>query len=422
MMNPLLTNRSLSTTMLMRIDQLKRSVSMLFIIVMLTIMRAGPWRLIKRRTQREIKAGRTVWLDDIEPAQSRPPEQQRATTEEDAGDMTPNQTKRPRHSRVMKIATYPEPTYPFAYRNPPLSGNIINGLGETEPRPARKVFHSNSYRIAWAGLERYYHANINDISMQMIRIIRWLDRQRDGLPAPHSFPVDNSTQMAEYVKEAAKHFGAELVGITKLTSDSTFEHFDASPYQSAICIAVSMDLHGLYYATSNQASSAVMDGYKRVATAAIELAKRIRELGWNAIAASNVGADTNEVLHLPLAVQAGLGQLGKHGSLISKELGSNLRLATVLTNMPLRYDEPVDIGVDDFCTRCQVCLTNCPPQAIFDTKQMVRGVEKWYVDFDKCAPYFAVNNSCGICVAVCPWTEPGRGETISLKMLAQRDK
>ena len=43
------------------------------------------------------------------------------------------------------------------------------------------------------------------------------------------------------------------------------------------------------------------------------------------------GFSTTEVLHLPLAVQAGLDQLGKHGSLITKEVGSNLRLATVLT-------------------------------------------------------------------------------------------
>jgi epoxyqueuosine reductase QueG len=37
---------------------------------------------------------------------------------------------------------------------------------------------------------------------------------------------------------------------------------------------------------------------------------------------------------------------------------------------------------------------------------MVRGVERWYVDFDKCIPYFAEAASCGICIAVCPWTRP----------------
>jgi ferredoxin len=50
----------------------------------------------------------------------------------------------------------------------------------------------------------------------------------------------------------------------------------------------------------------------------------------------------------------------------------------------------------------------------------VRGVEKWYVDFDKCVPYFSANHSCGICIEVCPWSEPGRGSVISQKMLNQR--
>jgi len=36
----------------------------------------------------------------------------------------------------------------------------------------------------------------------------------------------------------------------------------------------------------------------------------------------------------------------------------------------------------------------------------VRGVERWYVDFDRCIPYFAESASCGICIAVCPWTGP----------------
>ena len=36
----------------------------------------------------------------------------------------------------------------------------------------------------------------------------------------------------------------------------------------------------------------------------------------------------------------------------------------------------------------------------------MRGVERWYVDFDKCIPYFAEAASCGICIAVCPWTRP----------------
>jgi epoxyqueuosine reductase len=74
--------------------------------------------------------------------------------------------------------------------------------------------------------------------------------------------------------------------------------------------------------------------------------------------------------------------------------------------MPLVATGPTRFGADDFCLSCQVCTRACPPGAISENKQMVRGVKRWYVDFDKCIPYFAEAASCGICIAVCPWTRP----------------
>ena len=72
--------------------------------------------------------------------------------------------------------------------------------------------------------------------------------------------------------------------------------------------------------------------------------------------------------------------------------------------MPLVETAPDPFAADDFCMTCQVCARARPPDAIADHKQMVRGVERWYVDFDKqCIPYFAESASCGICIAVCPW-------------------
>jgi ferredoxin len=419
-MNPLLASETTDRSATMRIAELKGTLEALLFIIFVTFMQNGPGRMMKRKFQQQMARGETIWLDDLETRRPLPPEQERRSGADVSADISPNHAWQPRKSRAIKLDEYPEAAYPFSYRRPPLSGNVINGLGEKQTRPARKVFHSGDYRVAWGGLERYFHAHANDTTIKKFRKIRWQDRQKDGRAASVKYQVDSPEQMAVWVKEAAAHFGGQLVGVAPLSAEHTFEHFDPALYDSAICIAVTMDLDSMRYATSDKASTAVVDGYSRAATASVELAKRIRALGWKALAASNVGVDTAEVLHLPLAVQAGLGQLGKHGSLITKEFGSNLRLATVLTNMPLAYDEPVDSGVDDFCESCQICVTNCPPQAIFDTKQMVRGVEKWYVDFDKCVPYFAMNNSCGICVAVCPWTEPGLGESISLKMLAKR--
>ena len=53
-----------------------------------------------------------------------------------------------------------------------------------------------------------------------------------------------------------------------------------------------------------------------------------------------------------------------------------------------------------------------PPEAILPEKVTVRGVEKWYVDFDKCILFFNQTFGCGICIAVCPWSIPGRDPRI----------
>ena len=106
--------------------------------------------------------------------------------------------------------------------------------------------------------------------------------------------------------------------------------------------------------------------------------------------------------------------------MICREFGSNYRLAAVGTDLPLVPDAPVDIAVDDLCVNCRRCTTDCPPGAIFDDKQWVRGDKKWYVDFDKCAPYFSIVHGCAICIEVCPWSEPGRGTMLSEKLLAKR--
>jgi len=142
-------------------------------------------------------------------------------------------------------------------------------------------------------------------------------------------------------------------------------------------------------------------------------------MGWPAWAYGN--PNSGDLLQIPAAIDAGLGQLGKHGSLISREHGSNFRLGCVVTDLPLAIDAPVDIGVDDLCSVCNVCVRDCPVDAIYDTKQLVRGTRKWYVDFDKCIPYFCETYGCGICIEVCPWSEEGRGPWLSEKLLKKRN-
>jgi len=145
-------------------------------------------------------------------------------------------------------------------------------------------------------------------------------------------------------------------------------------------------------------------GTGRGTRASYGLANWIRSQGY--YAKPYPGPSAEALVLIPPAIAAGLGELGKHGSLISRQFGSGVRLAGVTTDMPLVATGPDRFGGDEFCKTCQVCTNSCPPEAISEHKQLVRGVERWYVDFDKCIPYFAETASCGICFAMCPWTRP----------------
>lgn len=384
---------------------------------LLTLVVSGPGQLIRWRFARKKAAGETIWLDDLTfgkkdtPAHRPSPEQ--------AADLSPNAAVATRVSRVMQRDRYPEPVYPFAYRRPPLSGNRINGLGERAYRRARKVFHTVDYTSPWGGLEFYFHLADSLATFRRFMRASWENRNLHGPVHPVRQPVDDPQAMSAMVKAAAREAGAALVGVTELRDHHTYEGKHV-PYRYAISLAVTMEREAMLTVPSEEATLAVMDGYLQVGRVAIALAERIRALGWDALAATNLDRDASDVLHVPIAIDAGLGQLGKHGSLITQAYGSNVRLATVLTDLPLAADTPVDIGVDDFCASCQICVTNCPPHAIFEAKQMVRGVERWYVNFDTCVPYFSEQGGCGICIEVCPWSEAGRGVLMTEKLLARR--
>jgi epoxyqueuosine reductase len=320
----------------------------------------------------------------------------------------------------MRPENPPPSTYAFSYQNPPRSGNAINGLGEMEPRRASHVFHDASgEELDWKALDDFF-SFINPWGVVRHMLANtWSLRRQEGPVAKARQPVEDPRAMAEQIKAKAKDLGAGLVGLTTVTESALYEGCEA-PYPNAICIGLGMNRVEMEHAPQKRAAVEVMRTYREVSRIAIELAEHIRSLGWSAKAYGN--PNSTDLLHIPLAVAAGLGQLGKHGSMISKEYGSNFRLAAVLTELPLALDTPVDIGVDDLCLSCRRCVLDCPPRAIFEEKQLVRGEKKWYVDFDACVPYFVKTYGCAICIEVCPWSEPGRGPTLSETLLAKRRK
>ena len=72
---------------------------------------------------------------------------------------------------------------------------------------------------------------------------------------------------------------------------------------------------------------------------------------------------SEEVLQIPIAVKAGLGELGRNNSLITQKFGPRLRLSTVTTDLPLAVDPPVRIGVQEYCDSATSARSTVRPSA-----------------------------------------------------------
>jgi len=295
-----------------------------------------------------------------------------------------------------------------------VSGNPINGLGETAPRRPSPFFWHPADQHPWGELQI---------------VARKSSRNCPGSPeafqAAYSYPElvhvaeirssSSAEQLTSEVKAFALAHEADDTGIAPMDPLYVFEGYTIDePW--VIVLALAHNYERLKEVPSDETNGVgvvdVGDQYARGTRSSFALANWIRSQGYNA--SPYPGPSAGALVLIPPAIAAGLGELGKHGSLISSKFGSGVRLAGVTTDMPLVPTAQFRFGADQFCSTCQVCTNACPPGAISESKQLVRGVERWYVDFDKCIPFFAEAASCGICIAECPWTRP----TVRPKLLA----
>jgi Pyruvate/2-oxoacid:ferredoxin oxidoreductase delta subunit len=303
---------------------------------------------------------------------------------------------------------------------PETSGNDINGLGETEPRQPAKVYWHDPDTLAHGEMQKWFYTqNADDPSVIKARE----DRQKIldiEIPEVSGEPLEQSAEdwMAQ-LKAHVETLDMELFGVTQFRPKWAFDGIEIKQ-KWMIMIGVAHSYEHIKLAPRLRAGAEVVRQYGRGTKAAKDIATWIRERGWDAEPHSGPGA--GPLILIPAAIECGFGELGKHGSVINREYGSSFRLATVLTDIPLLSTPKETYHVDDFCSRCQVCANACPPEAILPEKTMVRGDLKWYVDFDKCIPFFNENAGCAICIAVCPWSIPGKGERIIQQLQRRAEK
>lgn len=298
----------------------------------------------------------------------------------------------------------------------PVSGNELNGWGEADERQPTLVMWANPRDLAHGPVQQRMTVEFME-HPQLRTALRPDDRHT---------PVDVADVAVERTAaqwlEEIQHFatdpgsseqGAELVGVTPIERNWWFEG-RAQPWTTAIILGLAMDHGELATAPEYTSAMEVHRQYNRGTASARALADWLRVQGIDAVGHGGPGAGPIQMV--PAAIAAGLGELGKHGSIINRELGSSFRLAVVLTNLAIAPTARDTFGVDDFCLGCRVCTDACPPDAIAPDMRLVRGIAKWAVDFDRCLPYFAVSHGCGICIAVCPWSTPGEAPRLAANM------
>lgn len=270
-------------------------------------------------------------------------------------------------------------------------------------------------RAGWSMMD--YVAPRNSSGVRDIGTYSW----HDFKPNKTKWEFEDPEEAALTVKKAAKFLGADDVGIAEYDDRWVYGTFfnykslesetEDFPFEvkSVVAFVYEMDYEAFRTAPSLINSAAAGVQYSKMAENSHKVATFIRQLGYNAIASGNCTASS-----IPIAIQAGLGELGRNGLLVHPKYGPRVRIAKVFTDLPMKIDKPITFGVKEFCMTCMKCAISCPSQAIsYEDPTMEgptisnnNGIEKWYIDPEKCMQTWGeMGGDCGTCIASCPYNK-----------------
>lgn len=218
------------------------------------------------------------------------------------------------------------------------------------------------------------------------------------------------------VKYLARYYGSLDSGITELKPTHIYSHIGRGSgtygdpvdlnHQYGIAFTVEMDFDMITAAPYPPITMESGRQYVESARVAVQLAAAIRSMGYPARA----HIDGNYRIIAPLVARdAGLGEIGRMGLLMTPKLGPRVRVGVVTTDLPLIPDSyQPDPSVLDFCMICKKCAENCPSQSIsHDDREVNNGVLRWKINPDSCYHYWTIiGTDCGKCMAVCPYSHP----------------
>lgn len=237
----------------------------------------------------------------------------------------------------------------------------------------------------------------------------------DGRVAPEKPPVDIQ-KFTRVLSEMICFYGACDVGILPLKPHHYYSHkgrhaekWGETPdqtYQTAIVIVVAMRIPMIKQGPTSTVIQESAQKYVEAAKISNIAAAYIRQFGYRARAHNDANYET---LCVPLAVESGLGELGRMGIFMHKVHGPCVRLAIVTTDMELPTTPPgPSLHMEEFCRICKKCADNCPSGSItHGVEPESRNFRHWSIDQEKCFSYWkTMGSDCGLCISVCPYTKP----------------
>lgn len=227
--------------------------------------------------------------------------------------------------------------------------------------------------------------------------------------------IDSPEKLTTFLKSWGQKLGAVSVGITEMKPSHFYSHGGrgerygkqiVNDHSYGIVFTVEMDHELISTAPKGATVMESAHEYLKSGMIATQIALTLRNLGYEA----TTHIDGNYDLICPIvAKDAGLGEIGRIGLLMTPELGPRIRISVVTTNAPLNPDEQIhDDSVLDFCTHCKKCTHACPSLSIpADDRRDTGSGLRWQIDQVSCFTYWCqVGTDCGRCMAVCPYSHP----------------
>ncbi len=239
-----------------------------------------------------------------------------------------------------------------------------------------------------------------------------LDGEAGAKEPLSSFP-GTPAEITRFLKAWLKKQGAHSVGVAELEPYHLYTHVGRGPdygrpvelnHPYAVALTVEMDREMVDRAPLSPTLMESALQYLNSGVMAVQTAELIRHLGFRARA----HVDGNYRVICPLVARdAGLGELGRMGLLMTPRLGPRVRIAVVTTDLPLVTDSrDPDPTTIDFCSRCLKCAEVCPSAAISlgPPEEDEEGVRRWRIDAEACFTLWTrMGTDCARCMSVCPY-------------------